>query len=114
VTQKIDLIGATKKPPKISQAEFDNLIEQVVYRPLTFPKAVSLCFCRQCGSHGEITQEYAKGLAKILFLFGEETAVDVENSKELRMHYFVTNRCEICFCEEIPLSVEIHKIDFKA
>jgi hypothetical protein len=109
MTQKIDLIGKTKEPPKISQAEFESLIEKAVYAPLHFPKAVSLCFCRKCGSHGEITKEYVEDLKPLI---KTELEINFNDAKELRMHYFVTNHCEICYREDIPLYVEIKKIDF--
>lgn len=111
--KKSDLIGKTTAPEIISQENFDALVEVIVYQPFENKNSVSHCFCRHCGMHGEIGERYAERLIRTMVLLGEHPKISPENRDEMRMYYFVTGGCEICYSENQPVTVEIKKINFE-
>lgn len=106
------LIGKTRDTKKITQEYFDALVKVVVYQPFENLNTVSHCFCRKCGMHGEITKRYAEGLIRTMILLGESPEASPENQDEMRMHYFVTDSCELCHIRGQSVKVEQKKINF--
>lgn len=111
--KKAELIGETRKPTIISQEDFDALVKRTVYEPFENAKAVSRCFCRKCGTPGEITKKYVAGLIKTMTFLGQYPEINCKDTKELRMHYFVTGNCELCYHQGDTVYVKMKKIDFE-
>lgn len=111
--KKVKLIGETRKPTIISQEDFNALVKNTVYEPFENAKAVSRCFCRKCGTPGEITKKYAEGLKKTMAFLGQYPEINWGDSKELRMHYFVTGNCELCYRQGDTVYVKMERIDFE-
>lgn len=112
-TKKTELIGETREPKIISQEDFDALVKKTVYEPFKNVKAVSRCFCRKCGTPGEITKKYAAGLIRTMAFLGQYPEINLEDQRELRMHYFVTESCEVCYHKGDTVSVKMEKINFE-
>src|SRR5680860_210880 len=95
-----DLIGSTRKPGKISGEEFAALITEEVNKPYEQPEAISRCFCRRCGLHGEILEEYLWSLIKTAAATKHPLYVSWKNLQDLREYYFVINRCCLLYTSD--------------
>jgi len=106
------LIGKTKKPESISKEDFYALVNEAVYKPLESSNALCVCICRRCGSCGEVPKEYVEGLIRTMLVMGQRPTLNLNDKKEMRMHYFITGTCENCHQKGEEVSVQLKQIDF--
>lgn len=105
--EKIDLIGETSAPEKISQEKFDALVKNRIAQKFTWKHAVAYCFCRHCGTYGESSKGYLENLLKT----AEELGQPLEVSQELSSYYFVIDVCIICCNKKNLEKIEAFKIE---